>query len=92
LPHLSGGNQSTRWLGSEKKGVPAGGMGNVSTDLAAQWRFVSNLPETIENLTASGGIALPLRDAGAASYQHLNFKRDALFGPYPSRDCSILMP
>jgi Fe-S-cluster containining protein len=58
----------------------------------AQWRFVSNLPETIENLTASGGIALPLRDAGAASYQHLNFKRDALFGPYPSRDCSILMP
>jgi Fe-S-cluster containining protein len=58
----------------------------------AQWRFVSNLPETIENLAASGGIALRLRDADAASYQHLNFKRDALFGPYPTRDSRVLMP
>jgi Fe-S-cluster containining protein len=58
----------------------------------AQWRFVSNLPETIENLAASGGIALRLRDADAASYQHLNFKRDAIFGPYPGLDSSILAP
>jgi Fe-S-cluster containining protein len=48
----------------------------------AQWRFVSNLPETIENLAAGGGIALRSRDVDAASFQHLNFKRDALFGPY----------
>jgi Fe-S-cluster containining protein len=46
-----------------------------------QWRFVSNVPETIETLAAGGGIALRLR-ADAASYQHVNFKRDALFGPY----------
>jgi Fe-S-cluster containining protein len=58
----------------------------------AQWRFVSNLPETIENLAACGGIALRLRDADAESYQHLNFKRDALFGPYLSRDSSTLTP
>jgi Fe-S-cluster containining protein len=50
----------------------------------AQWRFVSNLPETLENLAASGGIALSSRDADAASYQYLNLKRDALFGPYPA--------
>jgi hypothetical protein len=50
-----------------------------------QWRFVSNLPETIENLAASGAIALALRSAREASYQHLNFKREALFGPYPTR-------
>jgi Fe-S-cluster containining protein len=53
----------------------------------AQWRFVSDRPETIENLAASGGIALRLR-ADAAPYQYLNFKRDALFGPYPGRDFS----
>jgi Fe-S-cluster containining protein len=56
----------------------------------APWRFVSDRPETIENLAASGGIALPLPDA--APYQYLHFKRDVLFGPYPGRDSSILAP
>jgi Fe-S-cluster containining protein len=48
----------------------------------AQWRFVSNLPDTIANLAAGGGIARRSLGADAASYRHLNFKRDALFGPY----------
>jgi Fe-S-cluster containining protein len=58
----------------------------------AQWRFVSDRPDTIENLAAGGGIALRLPEA--APYQYLNFKRDALFGPYPDlgRDSSILAP
>jgi Fe-S-cluster containining protein len=46
---------------------------------AAQWRFVSDRPETVENLAKSGGIALHLRDAAAASFQHLGFKREAIF-------------
>jgi len=58
----------------------------------AQWRFVSNFPETIENLAASGAVALALRSADAASYQHLNFKREALFGPYPTRDGGVPLP
>jgi Fe-S-cluster containining protein len=53
-----------------------------------QWRFVSNSPATIESLAASGAVALSLHNADAASYQHLNFKREALFGPYPTRDSS----
>jgi Fe-S-cluster containining protein len=62
-------------------GVTPDGAGNPQ----AQWRFVSNLPETIQNLAASGAIALASRNADAASYQYLNFKREALFGPYPAR-------
>jgi Fe-S-cluster containining protein len=54
----------------------------------AQWRFVSDRAETMENLAAGGGIALHLPEV--APYQYLNFKRDALFGPYP--DSSILAP
>ena len=38
---------------------------------AAQWRFVSDEPATIETLAQSGGIALYLRDAEAASFQLL---------------------
>lgn len=46
---------------------------------APEWRFVSDQPETIENLAKSGGIALHLRDAKTASFQHLRFKREAIF-------------
>lgn len=46
----------------------------------AQWRFVSDQPETLETLAKSGGIALHLRDAEAASFQYLGFKREAIFG------------
>src|SRR6202021_106315 len=38
---------------------------------AVQWRFVSDQPGTIANLAKSGGIALHLRDAEAASFQHV---------------------
>jgi Fe-S-cluster containining protein len=48
---------------------------------ATQWRFVSDQQETLESLTKSGGIALHLRDAEAASFQYLPFKREAIFGP-----------
>jgi Fe-S-cluster containining protein len=47
---------------------------------AAQWRFVSDQPETLVTLTKNGGIAFHLRDAEAASFQHLRFKREAIFG------------
>jgi hypothetical protein len=43
-------------------------------------RFVSDQQETLETLAKSGGIALHLRDAGAASLQYLGFKREAIFG------------
>jgi Fe-S-cluster containining protein len=46
---------------------------------ATQWRFVSDQPETIANLAKSGGIALHLRDAEAASFQHVGFRREAIF-------------
>ncbi len=47
---------------------------------AAQWRFVSDQSETLENLKKSGGIAFHLRDAAGTSFQHLGFKREAIFG------------
>ena len=47
---------------------------------AAPWRFVSSQPETLETLTKHGGAALHVRDAEAASYQHVGFKREAIFG------------
>jgi Fe-S-cluster containining protein len=51
-------------------------------DTKAQWHCVSDRRETIENLTANGGAALHLQDAGAAAYQHFSFRREPLFGPY----------
>jgi Fe-S-cluster containining protein len=53
---------------------------------AAQWRFVSDQQETLETLAKSGGIALHLRDAEAASFQYLGFKREAIFGFNAVRD------
>jgi Fe-S-cluster containining protein len=49
---------------------------------SAQWRFVSERPETLEDVAAHGGIGLHVRDADAGSYQHFNFEREVLFGPY----------
>jgi Fe-S-cluster containining protein len=46
----------------------------------AEWRFVSDQPETLETLANSHGIALHMRDAEAASFQYLGFKREAIFG------------
>jgi Fe-S-cluster containining protein len=50
-----------------------------SQEPPAQWRFVSDQQETLETLAKSGGIALHLRDAEAASFQYLGFKRQAIF-------------
>jgi Fe-S-cluster containining protein len=47
---------------------------------AAQWRFISDIQETLETLAQSGGITLHLRDAEVNSFQHLRFKREAIFG------------
>jgi Fe-S-cluster containining protein len=52
---------------------------NPCQEPPAQWRFVSDQPETVANLAKNGGIALHLRDAEAASFQHLGFKREAIF-------------
>jgi len=46
----------------------------------AQWRFVSDQPETMANIEKSGGIALYLRDAEGPSFLHIGFKREAIFG------------
>jgi len=51
----------------------------------AQWRFVSDRAETMHDLAANGGVALHVRDAETVSYQHFNFEREALFGPYARR-------
>ena len=48
---------------------------------AAQWRFVSDQRETLETLTKSGGIAVHVDVAEAASFQYLGFKREAIFNP-----------
>jgi hypothetical protein len=53
---------------------------------APQWRFVSDQPETIANLAKSGGIALYLRDADAASFQQVGFNREATFGLNADRE------
>jgi Fe-S-cluster containining protein len=52
---------------------------------AAQWRFVSDQQKTLETLAKSGGAALHLRDAEAASFQYLGLKREAIFGLNPER-------
>ena len=46
---------------------------------AAEWRFVSDLPDTVTNLANDGGIALHLNDAGASPFQHVGFRREAIF-------------
>lgn len=46
----------------------------------AQWRFVSDQPETLESLAKGGAIASHVRDAEAAPYEYLGFKREAIFG------------
>jgi Fe-S-cluster containining protein len=51
-------------------------------NFSPQWRFVSDRPETIGNLSAQGGVALTPRDPHAVDYQYLRFERKALFGPY----------
>ena len=53
---------------------------------AAQWRFVSDQQETLETLAKSGGSALHSRDAEAASFQYLGFKREAIFDFNADRD------
>jgi hypothetical protein len=51
-----------------------------SQEPAAEWRFVSDQAGTLGALAKSGGIALHLDDAEAASFQYLGFKREAIFG------------
>jgi Fe-S-cluster containining protein len=53
---------------------------------AAQWRFVSDQPETLETLARTGGITLNLHDARAASFQYLGFKREPIFGIKAGRE------
>jgi Fe-S-cluster containining protein len=52
-------------------------------DFPTSWRFVSDRPETIRDLAASGAIARHIRDTAGDSFQHLNFRRQALFRAYP---------
>jgi len=63
--------------------------GNDVESMPAQWRFVSDRTETIEDLAANGGIAMRPRDAVGAAFQHFNFKREALFCSYPGRPDSL---
>jgi hypothetical protein len=60
-------------------------QGDADGPGSARWRFVSERPETLTDVAAHGGIGLHVRDADAGSYQHFNFEREALFGPYASR-------
>lgn len=45
----------------------------------AQWRYISDQPEVLETLAQQGAIALHPRDAEASAFQHLHFKRQAIF-------------
>ena len=54
----------------------------VATESAhetAQWRFVSDQPETLAALAKYGAAVLPLSGAGATSFQYLGSKREAIF-------------
>jgi Fe-S-cluster containining protein len=46
---------------------------------ASQWRYVSDQPEVLANLTRHGAIALPPGDTKASAFQHLQFRREAIF-------------
>jgi Fe-S-cluster containining protein len=52
-------------------------------DFPTAWRFVSDRAETITDLAASGAIARHVRDTAEDAFQHLNFRRQALFRSYP---------
>jgi hypothetical protein len=57
--------------------------GNDAQSVPAQWRFVSERTETIEDLAANGGIAMRPHGTAGAGYQHFNMKRAPLFRSYP---------
>ena len=44
-----------------------------------QWRYVSDQPEVLETLTQHGAIALQPSHTEASAFQHLHFKREAIF-------------
>jgi Fe-S-cluster containining protein len=52
-------------------------------DVTTPWRFVSDRPETIRDLAASGAIARHASDTAGCSFQHVTFRRQALFRSYP---------
>ena len=52
---------------------------NDVESIPAQWQFVSDQSETIEDLAANGGIAMRPRDADGVAYRHFSMKREALF-------------
>lgn len=52
----------------------------------AQWCFVSDQQETLENLAKSGATTLHLRDAESASFQYLGSRREAIFGLKADRE------
>ncbi len=56
---------------------------------STQWRLVSDRPETTQELNEKGAVAVHLRDVVGASYQHLSFRREALFGPYHRREAEL---
>jgi Fe-S-cluster containining protein len=68
----------------------------LSTDSArepaAPWRFVSDRTETVDALAKNGSVALHLCDAVTVSYQHLSFKREALFGLYSGGESKLALP
>ncbi|MDP9008150.1 MAG: YkgJ family cysteine cluster protein [Pseudomonadota bacterium] len=58
-------------------------------NIPAQWRFVSDRAGTLKDVAAHGGVGLHIHDAETASYQHFNFEREALFGPYARRGLDL---
>jgi Fe-S-cluster containining protein len=57
--------------------------GNDAENVPAQWRFVSERTETIEDLAANGGIAMRPHGTAGAGYQHFSMNREPLFRSYP---------
>lgn len=45
----------------------------------AQWHFVSDQPNTLRSLAASGAAAFDLRDTQGAAFQYLRFEREPIF-------------
>jgi len=55
----------------------------------ANWRFVSDRPQTIEDLRKQGGIAIHAGESPGAAYQHVRFERQPLFRSYPGQSGAV---
>ena len=57
---------------------------NVDASSVPEWGFVSDQPQTIDDLSALGATVRHVRDAVDVPYRYFRFRREALFRAYPA--------